>query len=217
MDGHLPGPGPGLAGGRRQPAGRRPAQGAVGVSGRRRSAAGAGDLARQAASAAPTAPAAIDDLRVTLRAPRPRPARRQGVSFEIGAGETYGLVGESGCGKTTVALALMRYLAANGRVDRGSIPFDGEDMLAHAGRPLARAARHQARAWSTRTPRARSTRRSASATRSPRSIRFHFGLSKADALERARGALETRRHARPGRRCCAATRSSSRAASSSAW
>ena len=42
-----------------------------------------------------------------------RPVIR-GISFEVAAGEAYGLVGESGCGKSTVAFAVMRYLAANG-------------------------------------------------------------------------------------------------------
>jgi peptide/nickel transport system ATP-binding protein len=41
------------------------------------------------------------------------------VSFQIGRQESFGLVGESGCGKTTMALALTRYLARNGRVSSG--------------------------------------------------------------------------------------------------
>jgi peptide/nickel transport system ATP-binding protein len=51
------------------------------------------------------------------------------VSFSIGAGEAYGLVGESGCGKTTVAMALMRYLPDNAVVESGRIMFGEEDVL----------------------------------------------------------------------------------------
>ncbi len=56
-----------------------------------------------------------------------RPVLR-GVSFEIGRGESYGLVGESGCGKSTAALAIVRYLPRNGMVTGGSIHLDGRDV-----------------------------------------------------------------------------------------
>jgi ABC-type glutathione transport system ATPase component len=44
-----------------------------------------------------------------------------GLSFEVRRGEVFALVGESGCGKTTAALALMRYLPRGGRVVSGGI------------------------------------------------------------------------------------------------
>jgi peptide/nickel transport system ATP-binding protein len=50
------------------------------------------------------------------------------VSFQIGPQESFGLVGESGCGKTTMALAIVRYLARNGRVSKGSITVAGQDV-----------------------------------------------------------------------------------------
>lgn len=49
------------------------------------------------------------------------------VTFRIGRGEAYGLVGESGCGKSTVALAAVRYLPRAGRVTGGRIEIDGVD------------------------------------------------------------------------------------------
>ncbi len=51
------------------------------------------------------------------------------VSFSIAAGETLGLVGESGCGKSVTALSVMRLLPKNGRVVGGSVRFDGKDLL----------------------------------------------------------------------------------------
>jgi ABC-type oligopeptide transport system ATPase subunit len=42
-----------------------------------------------------------------------------GVTFSMDRGETYGLVGESGCGKTTLGKSLVHLLDANGRIDSG--------------------------------------------------------------------------------------------------
>ncbi len=59
-----------------------------------------------------------------------------GVSFDLQRGETLGLVGESGCGKTTTVLGIMRLLPPGGRVVGGSVWFDGEDLLSLDGRAL---------------------------------------------------------------------------------
>ncbi len=55
-----------------------------------------------------------------------------GVSFDVWPGETLGLVGESGCGKTTVGRAILRLIPATG----GQVAFDGNDVLAASGKPL---------------------------------------------------------------------------------
>jgi peptide/nickel transport system ATP-binding protein len=52
------------------------------------------------------------------------------VGFTLERGEALGLVGESGCGKTTAMLSLLRLLPAAGRIAAGQVLFDGEDLLA---------------------------------------------------------------------------------------
>ena len=52
-----------------------------------------------------------------------------GVSFQIGAGETLGLVGESGSGKSVTALAILRLLQPPGRIASGRVVFEGRDLL----------------------------------------------------------------------------------------
>jgi peptide/nickel transport system ATP-binding protein len=64
-----------------------------------------------------------------------RPVLR-GISFEIGRGRSYGLVGESGCGKSTAALGIVRYLPRNGSVTGGRISVAGVDVLALGSRGL---------------------------------------------------------------------------------
>jgi peptide/nickel transport system ATP-binding protein len=56
-----------------------------------------------------------------------RPVLR-GVTFSIAHGESYGLVGESGCGKSTAAYAVLRYLPRNGRISSGAVSVAGEDL-----------------------------------------------------------------------------------------
>jgi peptide/nickel transport system ATP-binding protein len=58
------------------------------------------------------------------------------VSLQVQPGECVGLVGESGCGKSTIALAIMRYLGARGAIRSGRIAFQGRDLLALAPEAL---------------------------------------------------------------------------------
>jgi peptide/nickel transport system ATP-binding protein len=53
----------------------------------------------------------------------------EGVSFQVEKGEAMGLAGESGCGKTTVALSLLKILPTGGRIVGGKILFEGTDIV----------------------------------------------------------------------------------------
>jgi len=52
-----------------------------------------------------------------------------GVSFDISPGETFALLGESGCGKSITALSLLRLLPSSGRIVDGKVLFRGQDLL----------------------------------------------------------------------------------------
>ena len=60
----------------------------------------------------------------------------RGVSLTVGQQRSYGLVGESGCGKSTVALSIVRYLPRNGSVTGGSLHVAGRDVLTLRGDAL---------------------------------------------------------------------------------
>ena len=61
-----------------------------------------------------------------------------GVSFRLDDGEALGIAGESGCGKTTTALSLVRLLPANGRIRGGEVRLFGIDLVPKTEKQLAR-------------------------------------------------------------------------------
>jgi oligopeptide/dipeptide ABC transporter ATP-binding protein len=61
-----------------------------------------------------------------------------GVSFRLDDGEALGIAGESGCGKTTTALSLVRLLPANGRIRGGEVRLFGIDLVPKSEKQLAR-------------------------------------------------------------------------------
>jgi oligopeptide transport system ATP-binding protein len=72
---------------------------------------------------------AVDDLEVQFWTSRGTVHAVNGISFDIAAGETLGIVGESGCGKSVTSLALLGILPRAGRVVSGRATFEGRDLL----------------------------------------------------------------------------------------
>jgi peptide/nickel transport system ATP-binding protein len=120
----------------------------------------------------------------------------RGISFTVERGRSYGLVGESGCGKSTAALGIVRYLPRNGRVTSGSISVAGTDVLALSGRELRE---YHARTVSMvyQNPGAALNPGLRVGTQVAEAFAV-LGASKQEAAERAREALGTVQIADPG-------------------
>ena len=71
----------------------------------------------------------VKDLKISFRTREGTARAVDGVGFEVQSGETLGIVGESGCGKTLIALSIMRLVPAPGCVYNGSILFNGLNVL----------------------------------------------------------------------------------------
>lgn len=72
----------------------------------------------------------VRDLRVSYKVGRGSLDAVDGATFDVPRGSILGLVGESGCGKTTVARALTRVMADNASISGGQMLFDGKDLAA---------------------------------------------------------------------------------------
>jgi oligopeptide/dipeptide ABC transporter ATP-binding protein len=103
---------------------RRPAEPPAGAAGGARRSA----LPRLADPSAPLL--VVEDLRTHFKLESGWVKAVDGVSFRLNAGEALGLAGESGCGKTTTALSLVRLLPSNARIRKGSsIKLFGIDLV----------------------------------------------------------------------------------------
>ena len=70
----------------------------------------------------------VEDLRAVFPTREGVVKAVDGVSFHLDAGETLGIVGESGCGKSVTALSVMRLLQPPGRIESGQVRFRGRDL-----------------------------------------------------------------------------------------
>ena len=87
----------------------------------------------------PTAPLLdVEGLTVHFALPNGRVEAVRGVNFRVDDGEALGIAGESGCGKTTTALSLVRLLPSNGRIVDGHVNLFGIDLVPKTERQLQR-------------------------------------------------------------------------------
>jgi peptide/nickel transport system ATP-binding protein len=79
----------------------------------------------------------VQDLRIRLQTPRGPADAVRGISFSLERGETLGIIGESGCGKSITVMSLMGLLPESAQVS-GSIRFDGQELVDLPDRAMSR-------------------------------------------------------------------------------
>ena len=108
----------------------------------------------------------VDNLTVTFQrqGPGALPGRGRG-EFRSRPGQTVGLVGESGCGKSVTSLAIMGLLPERGNQVTGTVDYEGTNLLTHCPTTTCGTGAAATSRWSSRTRCPRSTRSSRSVSR----------------------------------------------------
>ena len=126
----------------------------------------------------------VDDLRVEFDTPEGKSRAVAGVSFQIREGETLGLVGESGCGKSLTAMSVLRLITPPGRIASGRVLYRGRDLLTVSEREI-RKVRGKEIALIFQEPVAALNPVFTVGSQIAEAIRVHNNVSKKDALAEA--------------------------------
>ncbi|MET0518927.1 MAG: ATP-binding cassette domain-containing protein, partial [Burkholderiaceae bacterium] len=130
----------------------------------------------------------VEQLRIALPTARGPAGLVRGLDFSLQAGESLGLIGESGCGKSLTALALMGLLPAAARV-QGCVRFEGQDLLA-LGEPAWCRVRGRRIAMVFQEPMTALNPLHRIARQVAEPLRLHEGLAAGEARERAAALLQ---------------------------
>ena len=127
----------------------------------------------------------VEDLTVTFEVSGRQSPVIQDLSFEIGEGEVLGVVGESGCGKSITALAILGLVPAPpGRITGGRILFDGEDLVA-AGEKRLQQIRGNSISMVFQEPMTSLNPVFTVGEQIAETVRSHYGVGKREARDRA--------------------------------
>jgi oligopeptide/dipeptide ABC transporter ATP-binding protein len=131
----------------------------------------------------------VQDLKVEFWTSRGNIYAVNGISFDIAPGETLGIVGESGCGKSVTSLAILGILARAGRVTSGTAMFEGRDLLKLSDEEL-RGVRGREIAMIFQDPMTSLNPVLTIGFQVQEVLRTHFGMDKRDSADRAAELLD---------------------------
>jgi peptide/nickel transport system ATP-binding protein len=131
----------------------------------------------------------VDDLEVSYRIGKQTLKAVEGVSFEIDEGDVLGVVGESGCGKTTLGKAILRLLPPNGRILSGKITFKDHEITSLSEKDF-RSFRWKEMSYIPQSSMNALDPVYKISNQIVEAIRQHEKISKSEALDRARKVLE---------------------------
>jgi peptide/nickel transport system ATP-binding protein len=131
----------------------------------------------------------VKDLRTHIRMRTATVQAVDAISFDVPPGQTVGLVGESGCGKSMTALSIMRLLPPGGRIAGGSITLDGRELTSLPQREMRRIRGNEI-AMIFQDPLASLDPTMTIGEHIAESVREHKHVSKRAALDRAAEVLE---------------------------
>jgi peptide/nickel transport system ATP-binding protein len=126
----------------------------------------------------------LNELRIRYRMRASSVHAVDGISMKIDEGECLGIVGESGCGKSTVGMSIMRLLANNGKIVDGEVRFEDTD-LASLSEPAMRKVRGNGIALIPQDPMTSLNPVTKIGTQVAEGLRIHRGASKREGWARA--------------------------------
>jgi peptide/nickel transport system ATP-binding protein len=131
----------------------------------------------------------VENLRTHIRMRHSTVEAVDGISLTIRQGETVGLVGESGCGKSITGLSIMRLLPPGGRIVSGTVKLGGREVTA-LGEAEMRRVRGNDVAMVFQDPMTSLDPTMTIGDQIAEPVRAHRGASKKEALEQAAGTAE---------------------------
>jgi peptide/nickel transport system ATP-binding protein len=131
----------------------------------------------------------VKDLRTEIKLRTATVHAVDGLSFTVEPGETVGIVGESGCGKTMAAMSIMKLLPTNGYIANGEVNLDGEDLTKVSAERM-RKIRGNDIGMIFQDPMTSLNPTMNIGNQIAESVVLHRGVSKSDGLKRAAEVLE---------------------------